>query len=146
MDYKRYYQKLIKTSISDKSWYRVRRLLKDNDLILTKSNLDLLASLKAEASKHKISIESILKYYLEVSKIDSKMQGLQLFNYVFSLVNYKPHISTIYRWFENFEDDKIYTNHEISKVLLKAFIYKLRNQNATNQSSNRSRSLPTKKA
>jgi hypothetical protein len=102
----------------------------DHNLPINKENLMVVATLKRESTRHRIPLETSLTYYLKVANIQAKIRGDQLYNYLQVLTNYTPHRTTIIRWFEgNFDPDKLYRQSELSKVLLSAFLYNLRNKN-----------------
>ena len=100
----------------------------------------VVATLKREATRHRIPLEVSLSYYLKTANIDSKIRGDQLYQYLQMLTNHAPHRTTIIRWFEsNFDPNKVYQSSELSKVLLSAYLYNLRNKkNATEQKPDRS--------
>jgi hypothetical protein len=101
-----------------------------HNLPINKDNLMVVATLKREATRHRIPLETSLTYYLKVANIQAKIRGDQLYNYLQLLTNYTPHRTTVIRWFEgNFDPDKLYRQSELSKVLLSAFLYNLRNKN-----------------
>jgi hypothetical protein len=148
VDYKKYYERKSKQQISYRTWERLLALMKKFDLSLNKTNLDIITDIKTEAKRNKIPCEIALKNYLlffdDLShypgsyillKLDEILKGSQ------------PHRTTIKRWLgDGFTEAKIYTALQTSNILLQAYLYKLRNQNATNQSSNRSSPLSVKKA
>ena len=107
----------------------------------------VVATLKREATRHRIPLETSLSYYLKVANIESKIKGDQLYAYLQLLTNYRPHRTTIIRWFNgDFDPDKLYRQSELSKVLLSAFLYNLRNKNhATKQKPDRSSQISVQK-
>jgi hypothetical protein len=143
---KKCFEKHLTYKISDRTWYRVKALMLTHNLPINKENLMVVATLKRESTRHRIPLETSLSYYLKVANIETRIRGDQLYQYLQRLTNYSPHRTTIVRWFEgNFDPDKVYRQSELSKVLLSAFLYNLRNKNdATNKKSDRSSALPTK--
>jgi hypothetical protein len=130
MDPKKQFEKYLTSKISDRTWYRVKAIMADHNLPINKENLMVVATLKRESTRHRIPLETSLTYYLKVANIQAKIRGDQLYNYLQVLTNYTPHRTTIIRWFEgNFDPDKLYRQSELSKVLLSAFLYNLRNKN-----------------
>jgi hypothetical protein len=107
----------------------------------------VVATLKREATRHRIPLKTSLSYYLKTANIQAKIRGDQLYNYLQLLTNYTPHRTTIIRWFEsNFDPNKVYQSSELSKVLLSAFLYNLRNKkNATEQKPDRSSQISGEK-
>jgi hypothetical protein len=130
MDPKKQLEKHLAHKISDRTWYRVKAIMATHNLPINKENLMVVAVLKREATRHRIPLETSLTYYLKTANIETKIKGDQLYNYLQNLTNFAPHRTTIIRWFEgNFDPDKVYRQSELSKVLLSAFLYNLRNKN-----------------
>ena len=147
MDPKKHFEKCLTSKISDRTWYRVKALMLTHNLPINKDNLMVVATLKREATRHRIPLETSLTYYLKTANIETKIKGDQLYNYLQNLTNFAPHRTTIIRWFEgNFDPDKVYRQSELSKVLLSAYLYNLRNKkNATEQKPDRSSQISVQK-
>lgn len=147
MDPKKQFEKHLTRKISDRTWYRVKALMADHNLPINKDNLMVVATLKRESTRHRIPLETSLSYYLKVANIESKIRGDQLYQYLQLLTNHTPHRTTITRWFEgSFDPNKTYQSPELSKVLLSAFLYNIRNKtNATQQKPDRSSALSGQK-
>lgn len=145
---KKHFEKCLTHKISDRTWYRVKALMIEHTLPINKDNLMVVATLKRESTRHRIPLETSLSYYLKVANIETKIKGDQLYNYLQLLTNYAPHRTTIIRWFNgDFDPNKVYQSSELSKVLLLAFLYNLRNKNhVVEQKSNRSSALSNQKA
>jgi hypothetical protein len=107
----------------------------------------VVATLKLESTRHRIPLETSLTYYLKSANIQAKIKGDALYQYLQELTNFTPHRTTIIRWFDGFfNPDKTYQSSELSKVLLSAFLYNLRNKNnATEQKPDRSGALSNQK-
>ena len=107
----------------------------------------VVATLKRESTRHRIPLKTSLSYYLKSANIEAKIKGDRLYQYLQLLTNYSPHRTTIIRWFEgSFDPDKLYLQSELSKVLLSAFLYNLRNKNhVVEQKSDRSSQISTQK-
>jgi hypothetical protein len=148
MDPKKHFEKYLTHKISDRTWYRVKALMSQHNLPITKDNLMVVATLKREATRHRIPLDITLTYYLKTANIEAKINGDRLYQYLQLLTNYTPHRTTIIRWFEgNFDPDKLYRQSELSKILLSAFLYNLRNKNnVVEQKSDRSSALSNQKA
>jgi hypothetical protein len=144
---KKHFEKCLTRKISDRTWYRVQALMLEHNLPINKDNLLVVATLKRESTRHRMPLNVTLSYYLKVANIEAKIKGDQLYQYLQLLTNYTPHRTTIIRWFNgDFDPNKIYQSSELSKVLLSAFLYNLRNKNhATEQKSNRSGQISGKK-
>jgi len=147
MDPKKQLEKHLAHKISDRTWYRVKAIMATHNLPINKENLMVVAVLKREATRHRMPLDIAISYYLKTANIESKIKGDQLYHYLQLLTNYRPHRTTIIRWFEDsFDPDKVYRQSELSKVLLSAFLYNLRNKNnATEQKSNRSSQISGEK-
>ena len=143
---KKQFEKYLAHKISDRTWYRIKAIMADHNLPINKDNLMVVATLKREATRHRIPLETSLTYYLKVANIEAKIKGDQLYNYLQVLTNFAPHRTTVIRWFDgNFDPDKLYRQSELSKVLLSAYLYNIRNKkNATEQKSNRSSQISGK--
>ncbi|MFM6285778.1 MAG: hypothetical protein ACKPCK_13540 [Dolichospermum sp.] len=124
------------------------RVMTANNLPINKGNLEVVAGIKLECKKHRIPLEMGINYYSQITKIETTLTGKNLFDYLVRITNYKPHRTTILRWFDgNFNNQKTYHQDVISRVLLHALIYNLRTNNyASKQESNRSSTISTKKA
>ncbi len=144
---KKYFEKHLSHKISDRTWYRIKALMLTHNLPINKDNLMVVATLKRESTRHRIPLETSLSYYLKTANIETRIKGDQLYTYLQLLTNYTPHRTTIIRWFEGtFDPNKIYQSSELSKVLLSAFLYNLRNKNhATEQKSDRSGQISAQK-
>jgi hypothetical protein len=130
MNQKKQFEKFIKSPISDRSWGRVKALMIKHNLTINKDNLQVMATLKIESARHKISLETALTYYLKSANIEAKIKGDALYQYLQNLTNFTPHRTTIVRWFDgSYNPDKVYQSSELSKVLLSAFLYNLRTKN-----------------
>ena len=147
MNEKKQFVKYLKQKISDRTWYRVKWLMVKHDIAITKTNLEIIAKLKKESRLHRMSFELVIIFYLKTANIEVSMTGKELYQYLQKLTNFTPHRTTIVRWFDgSFNPDKTYQTSELSKVLLHAFLYNLRNKNhATEQKPDRSGTLSTDK-
>ena len=139
MDPKKQFEKHLTSKISDRTWYRVKAIMLTHNLPINKENLMVVATLKRESTRHRMSLDITLSYYLKVASIEAKIKGDQLYQYLQLVTNYSPHRTTITRWFEgSFDPSKVYQSSELSKVLLSAFLYNLRSRNnVVKQESNR---------
>jgi hypothetical protein len=146
MDPKKQFEKCLSSKISDRTWYRVKAIMATHNLPINKDNLMVVATLKRESTRHRMPLEITLSYYLKTANIESRIKGDQLYQYLQMLTNHSPHRTTIIRWFEgNFDPNKNYQSSELSKVLLSAYLYNLRNKNhATQQKPNRSSQISAK--
>lgn len=140
MDPKKQFEKCLARKISDRTWHRVKALMAIHSLPINKDNLMIVAALKRESTRHRMPLDIALSYYLKIANTGTKIKGDQLYQYLRTITNCSPHRTTIVRWFDGgFDPDKLYHQSELSKILLSAFLYNLRNKNhATNKKSNRS--------
>ena len=148
MNQKKQFEKFLTHKVSDRTWYRVKRLMVENNLPINKDNLMVVATLKLESTRHRIPLETSLTYYLKSANIQAKITGKALYEYLQILTNFTPHRTTIIRWFGgSFNPDKTYQTSELSKVLLSAFLYNLRTKNhATPKKSDRAGQISVDKA
>jgi hypothetical protein len=144
---KKQFEKYLTSKISDRTWYRVKAIMATHNLPINKDNLMVVATLKRESTRHRMPLNVTLSYYLKTANIEAKIKGDQLYQYLQVLTNYTPHRTTVIRWFNgDFDPDKLYRQSELSKVLLSAFLYNLRNKNhATKQKPNRSSQISGQK-
>jgi len=147
MDLKKQFEKCLTHKISDRTWYRIKAIMATHNLPINKDNLMVVATLKREATRHRIPLETSLTYYLKTANIEAKIKGDQLYQYLQLITNWTPHRTTVIRWFDgNFDPNKVYQSSELSKVLLSAFLYNLRNKkNATEQKPDRSSQISGEK-
>jgi len=144
---KKLFEKCLTHKISDRTWYRIKAIMATHNLPINKDNLMVVATLKRESTRHRIPLDIAISYYLKVANIDSKIKGDQLYQYLQLLTNWTPHRTTIIRWFNgDFDPNKVYQSSQLSKVLLSAFLYNLRNKNhATEQKPDRSSQISAQK-
>lgn len=132
---KLYFESCYKVSISIKTWYRLKSLMMEFDLTITKENLEIVAKLKRQSLYLKISLKQILSYYLKALEIVTQqgtITGNNLYLELQRLTEYKAHRTTITRWFKllppingiHFDRSRKYTHIELSLVYLAAFLYK----------------------
>ena len=147
MDPKKQFEKHLTSKISDRTWYRIKAIMATHNLPINKENLMVVATLKRESTRHRIPLETSLSYYLKTANIQAKIRGDQLYSYLQVLTNCSPHRTTIIRWFNgSFDPNKTYQSSELSKVLLSAYLYNLRNRNnGTQQKPNRSSQISGEK-
>lgn len=127
MNAKKHFEKHLNRKISDSTYFRIKRVMTENNLPITRDNLEVLATIKTECTKRRIPLEIGLTYYLKTANIQTSLTGKKLFEYVQHITHNKPHRITITRWFTTgYNPEKIYTTVEISKILLNAFLYNLR--------------------
>jgi hypothetical protein len=136
---KKQLEKYLNRKISDSTYFRIKRVMTENNLCITKVNLEVISRIKKECTKHRIPLEIGLSYYLKTANIQTNLTGAKLFEYVQHITQNKPHRITLTRWFiDGYKPEKVYTTAEISKILLNAFLYNLRTtHNATHKKSNR---------
>lgn len=146
MQYKKFFEKCLGRKISDRQFYRIKAEMISNNLSISKSNLEIVARIKVSIYRMKIPLKDAIGYYLYLSNIPANLSGKILYSHIQKITNFKPHRTTINRWFDgDFNPDKVYNSDEISHILLKSFIYILRNNHDYKQKSNRKYPLSTKK-
>ena len=148
MNHKKQLERCLNRKISDRTYFRIQRVMRENDLSITRDNLKNVAAIKTECRKHRIPLEIGLLYYLKIANIQTQtLTGKKLFEYVEFVTQYKPHRITITRWFEGgYKPEKIYNSVEVSKIMLNTFLYNIRRRNnGTQQKSNRSSKISAKK-
>lgn len=119
MNHHKFIEKCLGKKISDATFYRIKSALFNAKLPLTKDNLMIICELKKISKKHRLPLQIIINYYLEISNIDVKLSGKNLYLYLMKITKFKPHRTTVTRWFNGFFDsDKIYNSDEIKSILL----------------------------
>ena len=138
MNHHKLIEKFLGRKISESTYYRIKLALFNAKLILNKENLMIISQFKKLSKKHRIPLQIIINYFLEISNIDVKISGKNLYLYLEKITNYKPHRTTIIRWFDCYIPEKIYSSDESKSIILNALIYNLRRKNnVAKQKSNR---------
>jgi len=119
MNYKRYVAKISGLKISDREFYRIKSIMKDFGLELTKENFFCVASLKKLSCRHKISLSKCLDFFIRnSSKLPSKISKQDLVTLCFKIAP-NASVASVYRWCES-RDKK-----SVSIAILQAFNYQL---------------------
>jgi hypothetical protein len=141
MDNRKSYEKFLGATISDRTWQRDKALMKKADLKITQCNLKIFASVKNQAKRFSLPIEQTVFYFLSFQPIQN-LKGIDIYFKILNFVPKKPHRTTIHRWFPGgYQLEKVYQPHEVSEILLHAYIYKLKlgdKENATRPQAHRS--------
>lgn len=143
MNHRKLIEKFLDRKISNATFYRIKSTLLNAKLALNKENLMIICELKKISRKHRLPLQIIINYYLEISNIDVTISGKNLYLYLLEKTDYKPHRTTITRWFNGFFDsDKIYNSDEIKSILLHALNYNIRRiKNESSRTKNNSKIL-----
>lgn len=136
MNYQRYFERLINQKITDRTFRRYKALLKAENLPVDRDNLKTLAGLKKLSDRRKISLPLLLKSFLEMPKMPESVQGETLKNYVLGVTKYRPHRTTISRWFPDYSPDRVYSPEETTEIVLLAFTYQYHASNKKRTSAN----------
>ena len=97
MNHHKLIEKFLGRKISDATYYRIKSALFNAKLPLNKENLMIICELKKISKKHRVQLQIIINYYLEISNIDFKISGKNLYLYLVKITNFKPHRTTIIR-------------------------------------------------
>jgi hypothetical protein len=132
---KRVYEDYLGYSISQASWYRIKQVLRDNDLTVTVDSLKLLASLKLSFKDAKLPLSGLLSGYLATTNLKNNRtyKGCDVFRELKNIAGVKCSAVTIIRWFRDirkdahgfrFNQERYYTAEELHPIYLRAYVYR----------------------
>jgi hypothetical protein len=135
LDAKKYFELHFGSLISDSAWYRLKKVLRDCDMVLTLENLQTVAGLKREKQYTKLSLKQMIECYVQAQKIAATkvtVKGDVVFKELQKRTKNKAHRTTIIRWFQSsvtqingkyFDKERNYKADELVKVFASAFMY-----------------------
>lgn len=133
---KAYFEIHYETVVSDRTWYRIKRMIRDTGLEINRDNLRFIAELKKRNENTKMSLAQTLYCYQqarEIAKSRITVKGDAAYQELQRLSGYKAHRTTIIRWFQSgvskvegkyFDRQRIYKAEELVIVFAFAFMYK----------------------
>ena len=135
LDAKRYFELHYGSLISDSAWYRLKKVLRSCDMVLTLENLQTVATLKLDKQYTKLSLKQLIDCHVQAQKLASKnviVKGDAVFKELQKRTKNKAHRTTIIRWFQSsvvqvngkyFDKERSYKAEELVKVFASAFMY-----------------------
>ncbi|MBW4599835.1 MAG: hypothetical protein KME29_09515 [Calothrix sp. FI2-JRJ7] len=132
---KTYFEIHYDSTVSDRTWYRIKRTLRESGLEINLENLQLVAELKRRNEYTKLSLGQIIYCYqcaLDIAKKQILIQGDIAYKELRRLSGYKAHRTTIIRWFQSvprvegkyFDRARNYKAEDLVTVFASALIYK----------------------
>jgi hypothetical protein len=134
-DAKKYFELHFGSRISDSSWYRLKRVLRDCRMEITLENLQTVASLKLDKQYTQLSLRQLINCYVQAQKLAKEkviIKGNIAYQELQNRTKNKPHRTTIIRWFQNsvkpingkfFDKNRNYQAEELVKVFALALMY-----------------------
>lgn len=135
LDAKKYFELHLGSTISDRAWYRLKKVLRDCEMVLTLENLQTVATLKVDKQYTKLSLKQLIDCHVQAQHLASKkviIKGDVVFKELQKRTKNKAHRTTIIRWFQSsvvqvngkyFDKERNYKAEELVKVFASAFIY-----------------------
>lgn len=132
---KAYFEIHYETEVSDRTWYRIKRTLREAGLEVNRENLQLVASLKKRGEYTKLSLAQTIyccQQARELTKQRIQVDGDVVYQELQRLSGFKAHRTTIIRWFQSvprvdgkyFDRKRKYKAEELVEVFAYAFMYK----------------------
>jgi hypothetical protein len=131
---KTYFEIHYESSISDRSWYRIKRALRESGLEINRENLQLIADLKRRSEYTKLSLNQLIYCHQQAQKLAQKrvlIKGDLVYKELQKLSDNKAHRTTIIRWFQSvskkdgkyFDKNRDYKASELVPVFASAYLY-----------------------
>ena len=123
--------------ISDATWYRLNKVFDPATFPLCEKNVIWLADLKKQFPQINFRFTSIVTAVKESQRFlqsRSNISGLEVLN-LFDSYGIKIHANTLTKWFKpihGFSRKRVYKSQELAPIILAAYAYKLRKENARN--------------
>ena len=129
-----YFEIHYESEVSERTWYRIKRVIRESGLEINRENLQLIADLKRRNEYTKLSLGQIIYCYQEAKKIAYKritIKGDVVYRELQKFCNYKAHRTTIIRWFQTvsrvegkyFDRNRSYKAEELVPVFAAACVY-----------------------
>lgn len=131
---KTYFEIHYESEISDRSWYRIKRALRESGLEITRENLQLIADLKRRTVYTKLSLKQLFFCHYSALQIANKrvlIKGDVVYRELQKISSNKAHRTTIIRWFQSvpkkegkyFDKNRDYKAEELVPVFAAACLY-----------------------
>lgn len=121
--------------VSDATWYRLKKVFDPTTFPLCEKNIIWLADLKKQFPQINFRFTSVVNAVKQSQNFlqnRSSISGNELLN-LFDSYGIKIHANTLTKWFKpinGFSRKRIYKSHELASIVLAAYAYKLRKENA----------------
>jgi hypothetical protein len=137
-DAKKYFELHFGSRISDSSWYRLKRVLRNCRMEITLDNLQTVAKLKLDKQYTQLSLKQLINCYVQAQELTKDkviIKGDVAFKELQKRTKNKPHRTTIIRWFQNsvkpidgkfFDKNRNYQAEELVKVFAFALMYEVK--------------------
>jgi hypothetical protein len=137
-DAKKYFELHFGSRISDSSWYRLKRVLRNCRMEITLDNLQTVAKLKLDKQYTQLSLKQLINCYVQAQELTKDkviLKGDVAFKELQKRTKNKPHRTTIIRWFQNsvkpidgkfFDKNRNYQAEELVKVFAFALMYEVK--------------------
>lgn len=116
--------------VSDSHWFRVRQLLKQQNLELTPKNVQFFAELKKLMPRSALGVVGLIESYRKADELLSKSnrnyKGAEILG-ILQQYGVKPHQTTVSRWFRpigGYRKEREYSPDKVKNLLIQAFLYK----------------------
>lgn len=131
---KTYFEVHYKSPISDSSWYRIKRALRESGLEINKDNLQLIADLKRKTEYTKLSLNQLIYCHQQARDVANKLVSIKgdlVYRELRKISKNKAHRVTIVRWFQSvskkdgkhFDKNRDYEAEELVPVFAAACLY-----------------------
>jgi hypothetical protein len=129
-----YFEIHYESEVSDRTWYRIKRVIRESGLEINRDNLQLIADLKRRNEYTKLSLKQIIYCYQQAQELSKKrilLKGDLVYRELQKISNYKAHRTTILRWFQTvpqvegkyFDRNRSYKAEELVQVFAAACVY-----------------------
>jgi hypothetical protein len=138
-DARKYFEIHFDALISDSAWYRLKRVLRECELEVSRENLQFIAQLKHKKQYTKLSLKDLIYCKRQAQELAEKrvlVKGDLAYKELQKTSNYKAHRTTIIRWFQthvtpidgkHFDKKRSYKAEELVPVFAAACVYAAKN-------------------
>jgi len=116
--------------VGDSHWFRVRQLLKRQNLEPTPKNVQFFAELRKLIPRSAVGVEGLLESYRKADELLSKSnrnyKGSEILG-ILQQYGVRPHQTTVSRWFRpigGYRKEREYSPDKVKNLLIQAFLYK----------------------
>jgi hypothetical protein len=129
-----YFELHYEAQVSDRTWYRLKRAMRESGLEINPDNLRLIADLKRKGQYTKLSLKQLIYCQKQAQELANKrivIKGDLVFKELKRQTQGKAHKTTILRWFKSigkvngnyFDKEREYKAEELVPVFAMAFLY-----------------------
>ncbi len=98
LDAKKYFELHLGSTISDSAWYRLKKVLRDCEMVLTLENLQAVAGFKQQKQYTKLSLQQLIHCHVQAQDLASKkvtLKGDVIFKELQKRTKNKAHRTTM---------------------------------------------------